>query len=1423
MRNALSPDSLIMDSLTVVEFSTTSFASETYVSEELNDNESYTVHGIALGADDITLGSSGIKKMWPSVELEKAADTLTGKNLVIDHDNSVNGVVGRVTKAGYKEGTGIVYEAELFDAELAEKVNNGLLEVSIRGYHTDVDDLEEDPDTGAKIVTNITFDNLSIVPDGASPSNSIEMGAHEELSAAELIAFTESLSTEELAVEEPGQWVKWGDNRGITVGIPEDGDIEVDVYEDMDGTWRSVGNIRTLSVNTLSEWDVDEDDIGAEADEEEAIHGGRFHVGQTFYNPMNDEMLEIVSVDSMTVTMRDEDGSTWDKRKTEVVESIRDDEWLQMPRNIEIGDRFKSAINGGMVEVIDRGRGQVLIRAVDSPESTWWDRIVDVAEKVEDGAWMPIDNMSSMAYDEMAPQEDFMFDTEAGAREIVESDDFNILTGVHSHDIDGKRIWMPGNDMYEFNRWHNMKHADMEMLSDIPPYASFLDDDKLGRSNVAQYDVEPDQWVQWYPSETTEKHGFATDVSDDEVTIEVWTQLSDGTWKTNGDTVTKSIDEVEPWGNFPREQDEFAIDGADPRRAVRPSEEENALSEETKTALRNKVESHNEEHGDDDSKRVTYRMLKSVYNRGGGAYDDSHREGMSRQQWSMARVNAFLYLVRNGNPENDAYVQDNDLLPDDHPRATSEENAIVDAPEYHDGQMVYWQVNPSMMGRVVHVDEDRQIVMVEVMEEEDGEMQSSGFTISAGYSDLVAMNDSDDDMQTRMMEDMGDISETPIINLTTHEILATFGQFFENAVTSTNTPMQDAQPQHIPMGASDMSRIMEQFIVEEGPDATVGDFIEWLDGEELVKRALEGEDEPLTSKKLLEKSHEGEPHRFIDAKDEAVHLQENELDEVYDDWSDTVNMTAGELRRWSTHPCSREASLDPTAVIRRNLRLLETNKSDWDADDVADAKRTISFVARMRGAEPDDPTDGPKGCTSPWSISLLNWAYNPFDEMPPVPEDMERVDEVTLSTHDDITMKNTETTSELQEYAMHDVEFTGTTERSWDAPDMEDFDTDDMSEIDNHFLISMSGFPPENYGDLKLPIVEPNGDLNINALAAAKGGRGVSQVTGLDDEMEEEIVEYINDLANEEFDRDWGMEEMAYNSDTEAMMEEYMYDTRQEAMDMANELGLDGVHMMDGMYCPGETHQELMDAVASMGSHGDMPMDEEEEDEMGQHGHIGRPTASKRVGRGRSLPGDDLHSAIRLGASDADSLTQYPLTIMNDTIEEKLSELEEPVAVEAAELSALQEKADRFESMEESIESLRERTEILDEVDRSQVEELAQAEDAVVVESARYDELEREAAAVKTVYAESLATEMPAFSAEELSTKFTIEELREKFEETLGSVEEELAATTPEPRSQDHTEEELSEETPEDTSEEELQDEIASIQQDLRQKIVGGN
>ena len=88
------------------------------------------------------------------------------------------------------------------------------------------------------------------------------------------------------------------------------------------------------------------------------------------------------------------------------------------------------------------------------------------------------------------------------------------------------------------------------------------------------------------------------------------------------------------------------------------------FSESVTNSLKNKVKEHNEKS----DKKVTLGMLKAVYRRGAGAYSTSHRPGVSRAAWSMARVNAFLKLVRSGKPSNPKYVQDNDLLPSNHAR-----------------------------------------------------------------------------------------------------------------------------------------------------------------------------------------------------------------------------------------------------------------------------------------------------------------------------------------------------------------------------------------------------------------------------------------------------------------------------------------------------------------------------------------------------------------------------------------------------------------------------------------------------------------------------------------------------------------------------------------------------------------------------------
>jgi hypothetical protein len=90
-------------------------------------------------------------------------------------------------------------------------------------------------------------------------------------------------------------------------------------------------------------------------------------------------------------------------------------------------------------------------------------------------------------------------------------------------------------------------------------------------------------------------------------------------------------------------------------------------------ALENKVEDHNAKAKN--GRKVTLRMLKAVYRRGAGAFSTSHRPDQNRNSWAMARVNAFLKLVRSGKPTNPKYVSDNDLLPRLHPKHSEASNA----------------------------------------------------------------------------------------------------------------------------------------------------------------------------------------------------------------------------------------------------------------------------------------------------------------------------------------------------------------------------------------------------------------------------------------------------------------------------------------------------------------------------------------------------------------------------------------------------------------------------------------------------------------------------------------------------------------------------------------------------------------------------
>lgn len=101
------------------------------------------------------------------------------------------------------------------------------------------------------------------------------------------------------------------------------------------------------------------------------------------------------------------------------------------------------------------------------------------------------------------------------------------------------------------------------------------------------------------------------------------------------------------------------------------------FGERTETALKNKVKEHNEKAPK--GRKATLAMLKAVFRRGAGAYSTSHRPGKSRDQWAMARVNAYLKLLKSGKPANSAYKQDNDLLPASHPKSSKKSNSTITA------------------------------------------------------------------------------------------------------------------------------------------------------------------------------------------------------------------------------------------------------------------------------------------------------------------------------------------------------------------------------------------------------------------------------------------------------------------------------------------------------------------------------------------------------------------------------------------------------------------------------------------------------------------------------------------------------------------------------------------------------------------------
>jgi capsid protein len=94
------------------------------------------------------------------------------------------------------------------------------------------------------------------------------------------------------------------------------------------------------------------------------------------------------------------------------------------------------------------------------------------------------------------------------------------------------------------------------------------------------------------------------------------------------------------------------------------------VTAEQEATLQKKADDFNAKDSNTRNGRATPGALKAVFQRGLGAFNTSSSPRVtSASQWAFARVNAFLYLLKNGRPENPKYTTDNDLLPEKHPKA----------------------------------------------------------------------------------------------------------------------------------------------------------------------------------------------------------------------------------------------------------------------------------------------------------------------------------------------------------------------------------------------------------------------------------------------------------------------------------------------------------------------------------------------------------------------------------------------------------------------------------------------------------------------------------------------------------------------------------------------------------------------------------
>ena len=116
------------------------------------------------------------------------------------------------------------------------------------------------------------------------------------------------------------------------------------------------------------------------------------------------------------------------------------------------------------------------------------------------------------------------------------------------------------------------------------------------------------------------------------------------------------------------------------------------------------------------------------------------------------------------------------------------------------------------------------------------------------------------------------------------------------------------------------------------------------------------------------------------SNDEKTDKTAGQVDEVWDDWQDAVNMTASELEKWLDTEESRSVGQKDGGHEsighqsgRHIVKILRSKKSELGDADAAHMHKVVGYVARHSKQRPSGDV-----AETPWRYSLMNWGHDPL-------------------------------------------------------------------------------------------------------------------------------------------------------------------------------------------------------------------------------------------------------------------------------------------------------------------------------------------------------------------------------------------------------------------------------------------------------------